>query len=205
MANLSHIFTLYKRRVESLKQCCSRIESQAAHKSLHVADRDLLYESILLTATAVFEHLLEDLLVEMVCGPPSTHPGHFPLLRPKSRAAFRHIYLQGQGYVSMLPYNNTIRMADLYLNGGLPFTLVANPERDLLSQAIKIRHAVAHRSKKAYQEFRAKVPGVQGLPQNRRFPGPFLRTIFRANPTQSRLDLYLNNLVQILHALTTSW
>ncbi len=105
----------------------------------------------------------------------------------------------------MLPYKKTTSAAQLYLNEGHPFTDLADSERDLLAQAVKVRNAIAHRSAKATGEFRNEVEGVDALPPSQRHPGAFLRSVFRRAPLQRRLDLYFNSYLRTLKQITAEW
>lgn len=168
-------------------------------------DADLLYESTFLSATALFENLLERFLVEMVCGERGRTKGHYALVRPRNREVFRTLFRKNGQYADLLPYKKMVDVAKVYLNNGNPFALLDETDRDLLAQASKIRNAIAHKSEKALREFKKDVPGVSLLPPNRRIPGVFLKGVFRHDPVQKRIDLYLNAYVGVLRKIVAWW
>lgn len=170
-----------------------------------MTDSCLIYEATFLAATALFEALLEEMLVEMVCGADSTRRGVYRLVEVRNRSVFRAIRHQDRQYARFLPFSNAKRLARAFLFDGRPFTTIAEQDADLLSQVVKTRNAIAHRSEKAMRQFRKEVPGVDLLPPWRRFPGPFLRSVFRAAPSQRRIDLYFNVLVVVAKRIADSW
>ena len=202
---MNDLLTAYGGRIKRLRNCCARIDAELGCRHLSVTDCDLLYESSFLNATAFFESLLEDVFTEMVCGRPSQEQRHFSLVRPVSKEAFRNIFRKNGEYAVVLPYPKMVEMAKVFLNDGLPFTLIDQPDRDLLSQSVKIRNAIAHKSRRAVSDFKRDVPGVNMLPSNRQVPGVFLRTIFRRDPIQKRIDLYFANYLRVLSEVVGRW
>ena len=172
MANLGKLADQYGRHIDRLLRCCDRVDGLVADRSVGETDRDLVYESSFLALVAHFESFLEEILVETVCGEASRKAGRYRLVGPRSRPHFREILYQGRQFVQLLPYGEMLRYARLYLNDGHPFTDVADDQCDLLSQAVKTRNAIAHRSRTATVKFRRDVPGVDALPRNRQRPGP---------------------------------
>ncbi len=189
MNPLHSLVTQYLGRLKRLRNCCTRIDDLVEKGQLAVTDCDQVYEATFLAATALFEHFLEESLICVVC---SRHPkmGRGILLKPRTREHFQRLLFANRDYVDLLPYKRTIQLAELYLDEGRPFSSIPEDRRGLLTEAVTIRHAIAHRSQKAITEFRCKITGVDSLPPHRQFPGPFLRSVFRHGPRQTRHELY---------------
>jgi hypothetical protein len=115
------------------------------------------------------------------------------------------LILQGEEYSQLLPLERTIKLAKTFLTDPVPFDITDQGARSLLSQSVKIRNAIAHQSAFALKTFRAKVNGVENLPLNRRYPGPFLRQVFRTSPTQTRHELYTSALKSVAQAVASAW
>jgi hypothetical protein len=105
----------------------------------------------------------------------------------------------------MIPIKRAIEVAELYLNGGVPFTLVSGVDRQTVAEAILIRNAIAHRSGSALQRFRKDVPWVDRLPTNQRRPGPYLRQVFRSSPAQTRHQAYFAGLGSVAGTIAANW
>src|ERR1035437_5808164 len=63
LTGLASLATRYLTRVTTLLECARRVEVAHDAHELHLVDVPLLYESTFLTAVALFEALLEDVLV----------------------------------------------------------------------------------------------------------------------------------------------
>lgn len=199
------LYSKYTRRLERLLRCCDRLEQLTATKCVLKTDCDLIYEATFLSGVAALEHFLETFLIECVCGTPCRVQGHYALISPKSRACFERILLGSSGYARMLPYNEALSTACLYLNEGLPLRSLSEQLKGSLNEGTLIRNAIAHRSAKAVKAFRDRVPGVSSLPKNRQQPGPFLRAVFRRNPTQRRIDHYFASFSRTANHLASNW
>jgi hypothetical protein len=182
-----------------------RIEDVYLRKEIGVTDCELVYESAFLNAVARFEGLLNVLLQEFVCGTPSRYNGCFSLVVPRSRTTFRTILAGGRAYVDLMPYKDCIEIAKRYLNSGKPFSDVDSSDREILSKAVLIRNAIAHRSSVALEKFRKDVNGVNLIPAHRQFPGTYLRRVYRSYPTETWSDLYFDTLEKVGARLASSW
>jgi hypothetical protein len=195
----------YSSVLAALRGCCKRIEGSRSSGSLRVVDCDLLYESTFLTAIGRLEGVLETLLEEFVNGEKSRKPQRYALVRPKTRAAYRTLLLQGRKYIDVLPFNYFLDITKRYLNQGHPFTDIDATDQQLLVQAVLVRNAIAHRSSYALVKFRATVPGVTSLASHRQLPGPFLRRTYKAFPLQTYLDLYLDTFEKVAQTVAKAW
>jgi hypothetical protein len=195
-------FELSLARLEVSRRRVDRLFRSGA---LAAREYDLLYESMFLAAVTQFEDLIERFLIHMI------HQGRGPsrrstaLVSAKSKDVIRTLLLQGDDYLQVLPLDRTIRLARSFLTDPVPFEISDDGTRGLLGQSVKIRNAIAHRSPFALSTFRSKVSGVETLPRNRRYPGPFLRQIFRTNPAQTRHELYVSALKTAAQMIAASW
>ena len=205
MARLAESVIAYQRRLTYLLDCLTRVDVARSRRELRAFDVDLLYESTFLASVALFEAMLEDILIEAVCGPRGAQPGSYALVKPRSRERFRTILRRGRPYVDLMPFDRALELAGFYVNGAMPFGAVPTVDRTLLREVVLTRNAIAHRSEAASRSFRNDVPGVGGLSRNRQRPGPFLQSIYRATPRQSRTDLYLGALGRISGDLLNAW
>lgn len=172
---------------------------------IRVTDYDLMYESVFLNTMARFESLLNLLLEEFVCGDATTKVRHYPLISPRSRTVFKDVLTAGRPYIELMPYDRCIEIATRFLNGGLPFDAVDPSDRNILTQAVAVRNAVAHKSPAALKKFRTRVNGVASLPPHRQFPGPYLRRMYRAHPDATWNDLYLDTVEKVGANLANAW
>jgi hypothetical protein len=188
-----------------MKRCCSRVDSMMSKGRITPTECDLIYESVFLTSIARFEGLLNDVMGEFVCGPPSNKTGYYVMISPRTRSAFREVLTGGRAYIDLMPYKECVDIARRFLHEGKPYSDIQDSDRSILAQAMFVRNAIAHRSDLAMKRFRKDVSGVDQLPLHRQFPGPYLRRNFRANPTQTWNTLYLDTFDKVSIILTSSW
>ena len=206
MNRLSRYTGRLARRVDALNRCCKRVEDQFAQGRLQSRDVELLYASTFLSACTVWESMLEEALMEVVCGPKSSATGNYRFAEFRSKKHFRQILLQGdKDYLSLSSLKTLVGTAALFVNEGRPFAQISEPNQTLIRQAFWIRNAIAHQSEHSLKVFKGKVPGADSLPPNRRAPGPFLRSVFRASPAQRRYEIYFAGLKSAALEITLGW
>ena len=205
MSRLDEAGPSFRRAIQQLRSCCKRVDLLLDARRILITDSDLIYESAFLNTMTRFEGLLNVLLEEFVCGSASTKRGHFALVSPRSRLAFRQILNAGRAYVDLMPYKDCVDVATRFLNEAHPFSDVEEADRNILAQAVVIRNAIAHRSDVALRRFRDTVNGVLSLPRHRQYPGPYLRRPFRAHPDATWNDLYLDTVEKVGVRLAGSW
>ena len=106
-----------------------------------------------------------------------------------------------RAYLDWLPYaENTIKRANIYFDGGKPFTLLNNDEKGKITMYHKIRNAIAHKSKKASNEFQKIINGLTLLPIES-IPRGYLRNIPNATTGMTQLEIIGNELTAISHKL----
>lgn len=156
-----------------------------------ITDAELVYSSSFLSICCQWEGLLEEVLLEVVCGVPSSRARLRRLASFRSKAQFRRALLHpNKDYVGLESLSKAVGLAKLYVPNGEPFASVSESNQTYLGHSVLIRNAIAHQSDHAMAKFRSKVPGVGSLPTPKRSPSAFLRHEFRQNPSQTRIDLY---------------
>jgi hypothetical protein len=205
LSQLTKIGSRYRFTISRLRRACSQVETLFANGGLKCTNCELIYESVFLNAIAHFEALLNELMQEFVCGAPSSRVGCYALINPRSRLVFRVILTGGRAYVDLMPFKDCVEIAKRFLNEGKPFSEVDESDRNILAQAVLVRNAIAHHSKSALERFQTGVNGVDLLSPNKRFPGAYLRRVYRAHPTQTWNELYLNTLDKVGVLLASSW
>lgn len=206
MTRASETVNSYCRKISALLNTRTRVESLVSSGSMGVRDCCLSYESIFLNSVCSFEGVLQDLLVEFVCGKASRRAGHASKIKTRSRDVFYGILLQGRKYVDVLPYKERMPdLAKLYLKDGRPFTSLQTPQKAALTEIAVIRNAIAHQKGFALKKFRENILAVSYLPPPRRFPGPMLRYVYKANPNETYLEMYLSSLANIAKFLENEW
>ena len=109
----------------------------------------------------------------------------------------RNILLIGKNYLEWLPYENTLERAKVFFQDGMPFTLLDDQNRSNLSRYVYIRNVIAHRSEYAVSKFIKHIIGDSKLPPRERTPVGFLRGNFRSAPSQTRYELFVQELKSI--------
>jgi len=113
------------------------------------------------------------------------------VIEVRKRNQLKNVLLYpGKDYISIVGIKQAEELASLFLASGGPFSAVTETNRTYIQQAAWIRNAIAHQSLHAVGTFRRKVPGVAALPTSKRFPGAFLRHVFRISPSQRRYEIY---------------
>ncbi len=202
MGTLKNIGLGYSRKLASLRACCTRVSDLHVRRQLNVTDCDLVYESTFLAAICQFEAILQELLITFVCQRRRSTRRCRPLVTVGSRADFVRIALGERTYFDLLPYGGkAIPLAKRFLRDGRPFTDVEPNDLHILSDGMKIRNAIAHRSGHAMKVFRRDVAGTDSLPLSRCVPGVLLRYSYRARPTQEYQELYFQTFEKVVRFL----
>ncbi|MCY2952222.1 MAG: hypothetical protein NTU53_09635 [Planctomycetota bacterium] len=106
---------------------------------------------------------------------------------------FREVLLQGDRYLTWLPYRETEKRANLYLEDGRPFTVLDDGEKSKLSTITTIRNAIAHVSDYALNQFTRLIEN-KNLPPRWRTPAAYLRAQLRNQPAQNYFQVYMAEL-----------
>jgi hypothetical protein len=189
-------------QAEALESTRVKLEDLLARGEIDLDDIEHVYCGLYLEAFTSFEALLEDLFFGLILG---------DLISSKSDVVLRvsilpatiaqEIVLAGKSYIEWLPYKeNTIRKANIYFQGGYPFTRLEDNDKFSLSRFHSIRNAIGHKSDHARKKFENDVLRSLTLTPRERKPGGFLRSIFR-RPSQTQYQISIEELKAIASKL----
>jgi hypothetical protein len=120
-------------------------------------------------------------------------------MKVKSDGDLREILLQGNKYLTWLPFENTEKRAQLYLKNGLPFSSLDGGDRSMIKTVTTIRHAIAHKSTHSTNEFKRIVIGSQLLLRGEKQPAGYLRS--EVHTGSNRFMIYAGELARIASVL----
>jgi hypothetical protein len=192
----------FKRALQRLDGTRRRLESLHNQIRISRADVERLYSGLYVSAVTTFEGFLEELFVGIVTGKIL-----FPARKVRSKLQFRSspeaisIICGERNYVDWLPYQETLKRAMAYLNGGRPFSNLEQPEQQKLVAIHQIRNAIAHASDYAMGIFEKKIIANHVLLPRERTPAAFLRTPIGAPGGPTRFEAYLGDLSQCAQQL----
>jgi hypothetical protein len=159
---------------------------------------DSVYEALFLRAVTSFEAFLEAQFLSILLGRAKYKPGRVAVrMTATSRSALMDVLLQGDKYMTWLPFPHTEDRAKIFLKDGKPFTELTNGDRQILQLIVTTRHAIAHRSTHATKQFERKVIGSASMLPRERKPAGFLRSPLSGGNKQNRFDLYLIELGRV--------
>lgn len=188
-------------RFNSLNRARIKIDALRAKRALSRREQELIYGGLFLNAVALLEALFEDLFFGILIGKFRGVPKVSPKITFKSLKTATMFVYQTRAYMTWLPFENTEKLARIYLRGGLPFTMLVSSEKQKLEIAYCIRNAIAHKSKYALNAFENKVIGSAPLPPSDRIPEGYLISCFRTLPNQTRFENILADLLVLAHKL----
>ncbi len=170
-----------------------------------ISDADIIqgYAGLYLDLFTEFEGLIENLFIGILSG----------LVTPNNAIIRRKLTIRPVGeiesvlfgerrtYLDWLPYaENTIKRANIYFDGGNPFTMLNEIEKGKITMYHKIRNAIAHKSKKTRNEFQNIINGLTLLPIEST-PQGYLRNIPNASTRLTQFEIISNELTVISHKL----
>lgn len=192
----------FLRNLETLNYTRGRMENLYRAREIALRDIHSVYEALFLRAVTSFEVFLEELFISIL-EERIKYRGKRVSLRMKatSKKALLEILLQGDKYLTWLPFNNTTDRAKLYLEGGRPFSELSEGDRSIIKTITVIRNAIAHNSPHAAREFERTVIGSQALLRGEKKPAGFLRSQVRSGPSKNRFEVYMEELSNIANGL----
>lgn len=185
----------------------SRIKIEELYKNGHAGKIMVLqvYEGLYLNAHVAFESFLEDLFFGLLVrdyGVKSSRLDIKPRVEVRTHKIAREVILDKRPYVDWLPYqDNTLRLAEIYFKDGRPFSELTVNQKQTLTKCHTARNAVAHSSKHSTRRFEHVVLGSLPLMPRERTPAGYLRSLFRTNPNQTRLENFMAELLLIARQL----
>jgi hypothetical protein len=170
-----------------------------------ISDADIIqgYAGLYLDLFTEFEGLIENLFIGILSGlviPNNAIIRRKLTIRPASE--IESVLLgERRAYLDWLPYaENTIKRANIYFDGGKPFTLLNDIEKGKIKTYHIIRNAIAHKSKKASNDFQNITNGLTLLPIESA-PQGYLRNIPNASTGLTQFEIISNELTAISHKL----
>lgn len=179
-----------------------RGEGLSARSEIRRADIELLYSALFLDVVVSFERFLEALFIGQLTGHVIHKSRIVPRVRFQSSAVARDVVLAGRNYVEWIPYDQTMKRAEVFFRNGLPFVGLNAAERLAIEQCVAIRNAIAHKSPHAIKTFEKKLLSGVALVGYERTPSGYLRSAFRANPPQTRYENLVIEVASISRTLT---
>lgn len=201
-----HSRTLHKEfsnKVQALDATRESFENAFANHLISDADIIQGYAGLYLDLFTEFEGLIENLFIGILSG--SITPNNAIIKREitiKPVSKIESVLLgERRAYLDWLPYADyTIKRANIYFDSGKPFTLLNSIEKGKITTYHKIRNAIAHKSKKASNDFQHIITGLILLPIERT-PQGYLRNIPSSLTGLTQLEIIGNELTIISHKL----
>jgi hypothetical protein len=200
----TNLVTRLASHLANIEHSRRKVETLFGDRVLVRRDVELVYRGMFLEAVTAFEGFLEALFVGLVCKATS-HPCR--KVKPKvffNSRAVCHSVIQGKmPYADWMPFENTVKRANAYLHLGLPFTSLSKDKRRKLEKISIIRNAIAHQSRQAERRFHSEVLTGLNLLSHETTPAGFLRSVFAVNPSQTRYEEYIFDLVSLARQMVS--
>ena len=197
------LFSDLQRRFIKLDRTSNRANELHALKQISRFDVEQIHSGVYLDAFVSLERFIEDLFIGYISGniTPKTNASK-PIITISPASKVKIVLLGGKKFLDWLPYHNTKERAETYFSANSTFRNLSKADEQLITQLHQIRNALAHRSQHSTDIFHRLVIGNIPVTQKDKRPGNFLRTIFRANPKQSRLQNYLFEMLDLAKRLS---
>lgn len=173
------------RRLDSTRRKLEQLYSAGKIKR---HDIEQVYVGLYLDAIVSFERFIEELFLGYLSGRISTPPQVHLRVTFTSSIVARDVVLSGKSYVDWFPYEQTIKRANAFFRGGIPFAILSKPDKNIIDNLMAIRNALAHKSNHSVNIFEKKILGSLPLTGKERTPPGYLRSVFRSAPIQTRYE-----------------
>lgn len=192
-------------RFVSLEKTRARVEALTSSGDLGVPAAEQVYEGLFLNTMTGFEAFIENLFIGLLVeGAHGLKSGHNVQARVlvRSHAVARQVVLSPrQNYVDWMPYERTLEQAERLFRGGRPFSLLSKSQIETLLRAMRIRNAIAHRSRHSLSVFERLVIGSTPVGLRESTPAGYLRGLLMASPPRTRFEDYAASLAAIARLL----
>ena len=161
-------------------------------------DIEQIYKGLWLEACCSFEQFIEQLFIGLLVVR-FQHPSRqvFPRINFQSDIIARDVICSGNRYIDWLPYERTEQIAPAYFGNGLPFKSLTPAEKNTIRDICQIRNAIAHKSEYSKAVFQRNIISGLSLTPRDRYPAPYLRTVFRILPSQTKYENYIIEMASI--------
>ena len=113
-----------------------------------------LYELYFLKLWAEFESSFEIAIIGLITGEIIGHNGTvIPIATTSTPQEMRSIVLQNKKHIQLIPLNNSLDLAKLYLSNAEPIGSLDERQKQEIDMAHKLRNRIAHKSDKSNEEF----------------------------------------------------
>lgn len=137
--------------------------------SINSEDITQAYAGLYLDLFTHFENLIEEIFMGLLVGKVAHNNPAIAVrklkITPPTEA--ENVILGGNDYVKWLPFENTINRAEIYFSSNPFAALSVQPYKNELTNFIKIRNAIAHKSKSALNKFNLIIANLVLLPVER--------------------------------------
>ena len=184
--------------LSNLEYTRAKMERLLARGEIVNRDINQVYIGLYLEVITSFESFIENLFIGLLSGTHSVNSQPVvPLIAFKNRRAVGPIVFRENNYLDWLPYDRTENRAKQFFENGIPFSCLAQQDKQLIQQCSYIRNAVAHNSKNSFGRFQLHVVGNQNLMSREKKPAGYLRSTFRTSPKQSRYEHLIQEMASI--------
>jgi len=199
--------TLHKGFLRKLKALDdTRTKFEAAFRSSIILDEDIrqAYAGLYLDLFTEFENLIEELFLGILKG--DIKPNNVlvrSIIKIKPIAELETVMhgTKAKKYFDWLPYSDTtLPRAKIYLTDGNPFTFLTDIQKNRIANYHTIRNAIAHKSKKAMNEFNTFTSGLTLLPIEQT-PQGYLRNVPNPATGKTQLEIMSDELQAITYTL----
>lgn len=193
-------FSNFVREVQRIEHFRSKQEGFVS-RGLGKNDIRLVYEIIFLSLFVALETFLENQLIGIVSGKPLSS-GKRPKLKLEATSPIsaRNAIYGLRNYFDYFPFQNTARIAKVYVSQGVPFSMLQDADLRLLENGQCIRNAIAHKSRHSISRFKRQVLSQLMLRPSQQNPADYLRSPFSVGVT--RYENYSSEYVRIAQALS---
>jgi hypothetical protein len=193
------------RRFKSLNGTRRSIETLCRQGRLSRRACEQMYEALFLSAFTAFESFLEELFVALLVHGQGTGSPR-PKVQLRSAATARSLLAgPGKKYADWLPLDNTHKRALVYFERGRPFSKLQDkkfePMCGVLERGHVIRNAIAHKSRHSLRKFETSVLRGVSVGTRERTPAGYLRGLMTITPLQTRMEVYLSNMLYLARTL----
>lgn len=202
MANPGNLVSSLASRLQALEHTRRRMESLFSKGLLVRRDVEEIYKGLYVTAFTSFEGLIENYFEGMLTGhisPPNANV--VPHVTFRSKRLAHSVVCAGRNYADWIPYEHTERRAKSFFRRGRPFSQLTPTDKNVVKAMVVIRHAIAHRSNHAINQFRREITSALNLIPRERTPAGFLRSVYTFAPRQTRYELYSTEMFRIAQFL----
>ena len=182
------VYNGLEKHLRSLEITRSRMVSLEDSNSIERRDLEQLCKGLFLDVVSSFEKYLETLFIGLFISELTAQSAK-PVAVIKPKLFIYNILFTEKKYLDWLPYDKTEKRAKKYFKDGKPFTNLTNGEKDQLEEIVKIRNALAHKSKYALSKFKEDIANGDYLTPREKTPEGFLTSIYRRNPDQTQFEI----------------